>query len=138
MNASAKKLIGLLGALLVTAGVAATIGGMFMGKDINSVGLASIFIAGLGLVYAGIFGLLPEEIGIGDNGKIKLQAAADAVKTVKETASSEAVAIAKSPGLLKNIMAASDEVEASAAVEGALQELVHRMPATADVLKAVS
>jgi hypothetical protein len=35
-------------------------------------------------------------------------------------------------------MAASDEVEASAAVEGALQELVQRMPATADVLKAVS
>jgi hypothetical protein len=138
MSTSAKKLIGLLGAVLVTAGVAATIGGMFMGKDINSVGLASIFIAGIGLVYAGIFGLLPEEIGIGDKGKIKLQAAADAVKTVKETTSSEAAAIAKSPDLLKNIMAATDEAEASAAVEGALQELVNRMPATADVLKTVS
>jgi hypothetical protein len=97
MSASAKKLIGFLGALLVTAGVAATIGGMFMGKDINSVGLASIFIAGIGLVYAGISGLLPEEIGIGDKGKIKLQAAADAVKTVKESTSSEAAAIALHP-----------------------------------------
>lgn len=138
MSASGKKLIGVLGALLVTAGVAATIGGMFMGKDINSVGLASIFIAGIGLVYAGIFGLLPEEIGLGDKGKIKLQAAADAVKTIKETTSSEAAAIAKSPDLLKNIMAASDAAEASAVVGGAFQELVNRMPATADVLKTVS
>jgi hypothetical protein len=122
----------------VTAGVVATIVGMFTGKDINSVGLASIFIAGIGLVYAGIFGLLPEEIGIGDKGKIKLQAAADAVKTIKETTSSEAAAIAKSPDLLRNIVAATDEAEASAVVGGALQELVNRMPATADVLKTVS
>ncbi|WP_433362864.1 hypothetical protein ACQPZX_31075 [Actinoplanes sp. CA-142083] len=138
MSASAKKFIGFLGALLVTAGVAATIGGMFMGKDINSVGLASIFIAGIGLVYAGIFGLLPEEIGIGDKGKIKLQAAADAVKTVKESTNSEAAAIAQSPELLKNVIAATDESEASAVVEGALKQLVERMPATADVLKTVS
>jgi len=137
MSASAKRFIGFLGALLVTAGVAATIGGMFLGKDINSVGLASIFIAGIGLIYAGIFGLLPEEIGLGDKGKIKLQAAADAVKTVKETTSSEAAVIAKSPDLLKNIIAANDETEASAAVEGALQKLVDSMPATADVLKTV-
>jgi hypothetical protein len=138
MSTSAKKLIGILGALLVTAGVAATIGGMFMGKDINSIGLASIFIAGVGLVYAGVFDLLPEEIGFGDKGKIKLQAAADAVKTVKESATSEAETIAKSPEVLKTVMAASDEAHASAAVEGALRELVNRMPATADVLKAVS
>jgi hypothetical protein len=138
MSASVKRFIGFLGASLVTAGVVATIGGMFLGKDINSVGLASIFIAGIGLVYAGIFGLLPEEIGIGDKGKIKLQAAADAVKTVKESASSEAAAIAKSPDRLKNIIAANDETEASAAVEGALQKLVSSMPATADVLKTVS
>ena len=138
MTASAKKLIGALGALLVTAGVVATIVGMFMDKDINSVGLAAIFIAGIGLVYAGIFGLLPEEIGFGDKGKIKLQAAADAVKTVKESTSSEAAAIAKSPALLKTVIAATDESEASAVVEGALQELVNRMPATADVLKTVS
>jgi hypothetical protein len=137
MSVSAKKFVGVLGALLVTAGVAATIAGMFMGKDVNSVGLASIFIAGIGLVYAGIFGLLPEEIGIGDKGKIKLQAAADAVKAVKETTSSEAAAIAKSPELLKDIMAANDPADASAAVEGALRELVNRMPATADVLKTV-
>jgi hypothetical protein len=138
MTASTKKLIGALGALLVTAGVVATIVGMFMDKDINSVGLAAIFIAGIGLVYAGIFGLLPEEIGFGDKGKIKLQAAADAVKTVKESTSSEAAAIAKSPALLKTVIAAADESEASAVVEGALQELVNRMPATADVLKTVS
>jgi hypothetical protein len=138
MSVSAKKFVGVLGALLVTAGVAATIAGMFMGKDVNSVGLASIFIAGIGLVYAGIFGLLPEEIGIGDKGKIKLQAAADAVKAVKETTSCEAAAIAKSPELLKDIMAANDPADASAAVEGALRELVNRMPATADVLKTVS
>jgi hypothetical protein len=138
MSASAKRFIGFLGALLVTAGVAATIVGMFMGKDINSVGLAAIFIAGIGLVYAGIFGLLPEEIGIGDKGKIKLQAAADAVKTIKETTSTEAVAIAKSPEVLKSVIAANDVSEASAAVEGALKELVSRMPATADVLKTVS
>jgi hypothetical protein len=138
MSVSAKKFVGVLGALLVTAGVAATIVGMMMGKDVNSVGLASIFIAGIGLVYAGIFGLLPEEIGIGDKGKIKLQAAADAVKAVKETTTSEAAAIAKSPELLKDIMAANDPADASAAVEGALRELVNRMPATADVLKTVS
>jgi hypothetical protein len=138
MSVSAKKFVGILGALLVTAGVAATIAGMFMGKDVNSVGLASIFIAGIGLVYAGVFGLLPEEIGIGDKGKIKLQAAADAVKAVKETTSSEAAAIAKSPELLKDIMAANDPADASAAVEGALRELVNRMPATADVLKTVA
>ena len=137
MSASAKRFVGDLGALLVVAGVAATIAGMFMGKDVNSVGLASIFVAGIGLVYAGIFGLLPEEIGIGDKGKIKLQAAADAVKAVKETTSSEASAIAKSPELLRNIIAAKDQAGASAAVEGALQELVNRMPATADVLKTV-
>ncbi|MFI5896756.1 hypothetical protein ACIA5D_42320 [Actinoplanes sp. NPDC051513] len=116
----------------------ATIVGMFMNKDINSVGLAAIFVAGIGLVYAGIFGLLPEEIGFGDKGKIKLQAAADAVKTVKESTSSEAEAIAKSPALLKTVIAARDEAEASAVVEGALRELVSRMPATADVLKTVS
>jgi hypothetical protein len=137
MSATAKKFIGVLGALLVTAGVVATIVGMFMDKDINSVGLASIFVAGIGLVYAGVFGLLPEEIGLGDKGKIKLQAAADAVKAVKETTTSEAAVIAKSPDVLKNIIAANDETEASAAVEGALHELVNRMPATADVLKTV-
>jgi len=138
MSVSARKIIGVLGALLVTAGVAATIGGMFMGKDINSIGLASIFIAGVGLVYAGVFDLLPEEIGFGDKGKIKLLAAADAVKTVKETTTSEAAAIAQSPELLKDVIAARDESEASAVVEGALKQLVERMPATADVLKTVS
>ncbi|WP_203787485.1 hypothetical protein [Paractinoplanes rishiriensis] len=138
MPTSNKRLIGVLGAVLVTAGVVATIGGMFLEKDINSVGLAAIFVAGIGLVYAGIFGLLPEEIGFGDKGKIKLQAAAEAVKAVKESTSSEAAEIAKSPDLLKNVMAATDEAAASAVVEGALQELVNRMPATADVLKTVS
>ncbi|HEX5201234.1 hypothetical protein ACFQS1_02550 [Paractinoplanes rhizophilus] len=138
MSASGKKLMGLLGALLITAGVAATIVGMFLDKDINSVGLAAIFIAGIGLVYAGIFGLLPEEIGIGDKGKIKLQAAADAVKTVKEGTNSEAAAIAQSPELIKNVIAAKEESEASAVVEGALKQLVERMPATADVLKTVA
>ena len=138
MSTWVRGVTGGLGALLVTVGVVATIWGMFDGKDINSVGLAAIFVAGIGLVYAGIFGLLPEEIGFGDKGKIKMQAAADAVKTVKEAANSQAAAIAQSPAVLKDVVSARNESEAAAAVEGALKELVERMPATADVLKSVA
>jgi hypothetical protein len=138
MSTLGRAAIGGLGAVLVTAGVIATVWGMFAGKDINSVGLASIFVTGIVFVYAGIFGLLPEEIGLGDKGKIKMQAAADAVKTVKEAASSEATAIAQSPDVIRNIVSARDESEAAAAVEGALKQLVDRMPATADVLKTVA
>ncbi|MEV6492906.1 hypothetical protein AB0M20_30430 [Actinoplanes sp. NPDC051633] len=138
MSASVKMIFGFLGALLVIAGVTATVWGMFAGKDVNSVGLAAIFLVGIALVYGGIFGLLPDEIGIGDKAKIKMQAAADAMKTVKQAASSEAVNIAQSPDLLKNIVDAKDASEASAAVEGALKELVDRIPATADVLKTVT
>jgi hypothetical protein len=137
MSTNAKTVIGGLGALLVGTGVVVTVWGMFDGKDINSVGLAAIFVAGIALVYAGIFGVLPEEIGFGDKGKIKMQAAADAVKTVKKAASSEAAEIAQSPDVLKNIVSAKDESEAAAAVEGVLKELVDRIPATADVLKTV-
>lgn len=137
MSTMAKTVVGGFGALLLTTGVVVTIVGMFASKDVNSVGLAAIFLAGIALVYAGIFGLLPEEIGFGDKGKLKMQAAADAVKTVKEAASSQAVQIAQSPAVLKNIVSAKDESSASAAVGDALQELVNRMPATADVLKTV-
>lgn len=138
MSAWGRAMIGGLGAVLVAAGVVVTVWGMFAGKDINSVGLASIFVSGIVFVYAGIFGLLPEEIGLGDKGKIKMQAAADAVKTVKEAASSQTAAIAQSPTVLQNVVSATNPTEAAAAVEGALKELVERMPATADVLKTVA
>lgn len=137
MSATSRIVIGVLGALLVAAGTVVTIWGMIADKDVNSVGLAAIFIVGVALVYAGIFNLLPAEIGIGDKGKIKMQAAADAVKAVKEAASSEATAIAQTPGVIKEVVSAKDASEASTAVENALKELVNRMPATADVIRNV-
>ncbi|WP_345534972.1 hypothetical protein [Phytohabitans rumicis] len=137
MSGASRIVIGALGALLVAAGTVATIWGMIADKDVNSVGLAAIFIVGVALVYAGIFNLLPAEIGIGDKGKIKMQAAADAVKAVKEAASSEASAIANTPTVLQEVVSARDETEAATAVENALKELVNRMPATADVIRNV-
>ena len=137
MSTSGKAVIGALGALLVTAGVVVTIWGMFAEKDINSVGLASIFLAGVALVYAGVFNVLPEEIGFGDKARIKMQAVADAVKTVKAAANTEAEHIAQSESVLRNVVDARDASEASVAVEQALKELVQRMPATADVLNTL-
>lgn len=133
----AKLIVGGLGALLVATGVAATIWGMMAGKDVNSVGLAAIFVTGIAFVYGGIFGLVPDEIGF-DKAKIKMQAAADAVKAVKEAAGSLATAMAQSPDLIDKIVSAQDKPAAAAAVEGALKDLVSRMPATADVIKDVT
>lgn len=73
-----------------------------------------------------------------DKAKIKMQAAADAVKAVKEAANTEATAIAQSPDLIDRIVSAQDKPAAAAAVEGALKELLSRMPATAGVLKDVA
>jgi hypothetical protein len=137
MSTVAQRVVGGFGALLLAIGVAVTVVGMFAGKDVNSVGLAAIFLSGIAMVYAGIFGLLPEEIGFGDKGKLKMQAAADAVKTVKDAANTQAAQIAQSPAVLKTIVSAKDDSAASAAVEDALKELVNRMPSTAEVLKTV-
>jgi hypothetical protein len=135
--AGMRLIIGVLGGLMVAAGTAVTIWGMVAGKDVNSVGLAAIFVVGIALVYGGIFNLLPEEVGIGDKGRIKMQAAADAVKAVKDAATCEANAIAQTPDVIDEVVSARDATEASAAVNHALHELVNRMPATADVMRNV-
>ncbi|GLH99445.1 hypothetical protein [Phytohabitans aurantiacus] len=137
MGPTIRILVGGLGAIMLAAGTVVTIWGMVAGKDVNSVGLAAIFVVGIALVYAGVFNLLPAEIGIGDKGKIKMQAAADAVKAVKEAANTEAAAIAQTPTVLQDVVSAKDESAAAVVVENALKELVSRMPATADVLREV-
>jgi len=137
MSRTAKLIVGGMGALLVAAGVVATIWGMMANKDVNSVGLAAIFVTGIAFLYGGVFGLVPDEIGF-DKAKIKMQAAADAVKAIKEAANSQATAIAQSPDVIDKIVSAQDKPAAAAAVEGALKELVSRMPATADVIKDVA
>jgi hypothetical protein len=131
------KFVGWLGVIGIAAGTVLTIWGMAQGRDVNSVGLAAIFVVGIALVYAGFFHLMPTELAFGDKGSIKMQAAAEATKTVKDSVKNAANEVAVSPERVKDVMSAADEGAAEEALRKAVNDVVSRMPATSDVLKKV-
>ncbi|HEX6444534.1 MAG TPA: hypothetical protein VF053_05555 [Streptosporangiales bacterium] len=131
------KILGWLGVVGIAAGVGLTVWSMAQARDVNSVGLAAIFVIGIPLVYAGFFHLMPTEIGFGDKGSVKMRAAAEATRAVKDSAKHAANEIAASPERVKDVMGAVDQDAAEQAVRKIVDDLVSRLPATCDVLNKV-
>ena len=131
------RFVGFCGLVAVAGGVVLTVWGMAEDKDVNSIGLASIFIVGIGLIYAGFFHVTPSEVVLGDKGTIKMQAAADATAVLKTSAKEQAAQLAVSPSAQKAVMQANDAVSAERAVKNIAAQLLNGLPTTNKVLEAV-
>lgn len=137
MSSTTDALVGGIGVIAICGGGTMTVWGMVQGQDVNSVGLAGTFVVGLALMFAGFFHLMPSEIALGDKGTIKMKAAAEAAKTVKESANEAAEEATGSAELVKAVMEAQDEGAATQTLKDIAGRVVGNLPSSIEVMNRV-
>lgn len=125
---------GTVGILLIALGSGLTWWAMAAGKTVSSVGLGGIFVVGVLLVLAGLFGLTPSSLAFGKEG-VTLQLVADAVKDVKENVAQNATKVAADPAVMDAVVGAKTEGDAEKIAASITQRIVDAMPATADLTR---